>query len=103
MIMTKISKPDTESSCEVSTAYDHFVIRRQYSWPSDDKNFHRMIAKVEHEGKFLRLAIIQYTVNMTPDEAKLLSCPPKKGKKTPFRNPSENKTKCSRENERIGR
>ena len=73
MIMTKIFKPDTESSCEVSTTHDHFVIRRQYSWPSDDKNFRRMIAKVEPEGKFLRLAIIQYTVNMTPDEAKLLS------------------------------
>ena len=31
-----------------------------------------MIAKVEHGGKFLQFAIVQYTVNMTPDEAKLL-------------------------------
>ena len=31
-----------------------------------------MIAKVEHEGKFLRFAMVQYTVNMTPDGAKLL-------------------------------
>ena len=58
--MTKIFKPETESSCEVLTAYDYFVIRRYYSWSSDDKNFRRMVAKVEHEGKFLRLAIIQY-------------------------------------------
>lgn len=31
-----------------------------------------MIAKVEHKGKWLRFAIVQYTVNMTPDQAKLL-------------------------------
>lgn len=67
--MCRISKPDPESE---SAAYDHFVIRRQYSWPRSDKNFRRMIAKVEHGGKFLRFAIVQYTVNMTPDEAKLL-------------------------------
>ena len=70
--MCRISKPDLESKSEVFTAYDHFVIRRQYSWPRSDKNFRRMIAKVEHGGKFLRFAIVQYTVNMTPDEAKLL-------------------------------
>ena len=70
--MCRISKPDPESESAVFTAYDHFVIRRQYSWPRSDKNFRRMIAKVEHGGKFLRFAIVQYTVNMTPDEAKLL-------------------------------
>lgn len=31
-----------------------------------------MIAKVEHEDKFLRLAVMQYTVEMTPQEAKML-------------------------------
>lgn len=57
--MCRISKPDPESESAVFTAYDHFVIRRQYSWPRSDKNFRRMIAKVEHKGKLLRFAIVQ--------------------------------------------
>lgn len=35
-----------------------------------------MIAKVEHEDKFLRLAVMQYTVEMTPQEAKMLLSKP---------------------------
>ena len=61
---------DTETRSTPQTSFDHFVIRRQYSWTRKNKNFRRMIAKVEHQGNFLRFAIVQYTVNMTPDEAK---------------------------------
>lgn len=78
--ITRIDKLDTESRSKLLT-YDHFVIRRQYSWPRNDKNFRRMIAKVEHEGKFLQFGIVQYTVNMTPDEAKLLFSKPQNSKR----------------------
>ena len=73
--MTRIGRSDSETRSLLS-AYDHFVIRRQYSWSSKSKDFRRMIAKVEHEDKFLRFAVVQYTVKMTPSEAKLLLSKP---------------------------
>ena len=69
-VINRKDERDTETRSTPQTSFDHFVIRRQYSWTRKNKTFHRMIAKVEHEGKFLRFAIVQYTVNMTPDEAK---------------------------------
>ena len=40
-----------------------------------------MIAKVEHEEKFLQFAIVQYTVNMSSDEAKMLFATPANSRK----------------------
>ena len=69
-VINRKDERDTETRSTPQTSFDHFVIRRQYSWTRKNKTFHRMIAKVEHEGKILQFAIVQYTVNMTPDEAK---------------------------------
>ena len=40
-----------------------------------------MIAKVEHEEKFLQFAVVQYTVNMSCDEAKMLFATPANSRK----------------------
>ena len=55
----RIDKNDKETISEIQTSRSHFIVRRQYSWPRKDKNFRRMIAKVEHEEKFLQFAIVQ--------------------------------------------
>lgn len=49
----------------------------QYSWPrKEKKNFRRIIAKVEQVEKFLQFAIVQYTINLSSDEAKMLFATP---------------------------
>jgi len=35
-----------------------------------------MIAKVEHDGNFIRFAVVQYAVKMTPGEGKLILSKP---------------------------
>ncbi|KAJ7391193.1 hypothetical protein OS493_019324 [Desmophyllum pertusum] len=77
----KINKNDKETISEIQTTRSHFIVRKQYSWPGKDKNFRRLIAKVEHEEKFLQFAIVQYTVNMTSDEAKMLFANPENSRK----------------------
>lgn len=65
------------TTSENQAFHSHFVIRRQYSWPRKDKKFRRMIAKVGQEVKFLEFAIVQYAVNKTSDEARMLFMTPK--------------------------
>ena len=67
--LNRIGRSDTERG--LLDAFDHFVIRRKYSWSTTNKDFRRMIAKVEHESKSMRFAVVQYEIKMTPDEAKL--------------------------------
>lgn len=74
--LNRIGRSDSETKRSLVDAYDHFVIRRQYSWSTNNKDFRRMIAKVEHESKFMRFAVVQYTVKMTPEEAKILLSKP---------------------------
>ena len=69
--LNRIGRSDSDTKRSFLNAYDHFVIRRQYSWSTNNKDFRRMIAKVEHERKFMRFAVVQYTVKMTPEEGKL--------------------------------
>lgn len=74
--LNRIGRSDSETKRSLVDAYDHFVIRRQYSWSTNNKDFRHMIAKVEHESKFMRFAVVQYTVKMTPEEAKILLSKP---------------------------
>ena len=74
--MTRIGRSNSKTERSLLSVFDHFTIRRQYSWSRQSKDFRRMIAKVEHEDKFLRLAVVQYTVKMTPKEAQLLLSKP---------------------------
>lgn len=74
--MTRIGRSNSEAKRSLLNAFDLFTIRRQYGWSSQSKDFQHMIAKVEHEDKFLRLAVMQYTVEMTPQEAKMLLSKP---------------------------
>lgn len=46
-----------------------YIVRRQYSWHSVTDEFRQIIVKVEHEGKFLRLAVVQYIVNTSDTSA----------------------------------
>ena len=39
-----------------------FVVRRQYSWHKATDEFCRIVAKVEHDGSFLRYGIVQYKI-----------------------------------------
>ena len=39
-----------------------FIVRRQYSWHKSTNAFCRIVSKVEHDGSFLRYAIVQYKV-----------------------------------------
>ena len=39
-----------------------FVVRRQYSWHKASDEFCRIVTKVEHDGSFLRYAIVQYKI-----------------------------------------
>ena len=74
--LSRMDRSDSETKRSLLDAYDHFIIRRQYSWCTNNKDFRRMIAKVEHEGNFMRFAVVQYTVKMTPEEAKLILSKP---------------------------
>ena len=50
-----------------------FIVRRQYSWHKSTNDFCRIVSKVEHDGSFLRYAIVQYKVG---DNCHLLSLLP---------------------------
>lgn len=39
-----------------------FIVRRQYSWHKSTNDFCQIVSKVEHEGSFLRYAIVQNKV-----------------------------------------
>ena len=39
-----------------------FIVRRQYSWHKSTDDFCRIVSKVEHDGSYLRYAIVQYKV-----------------------------------------
>ena len=73
----KVSKGDEaiKQECE-----SRFTVRRQYSWHSSNKGYRRIISKVEHEDKFLRLAVVQYIVT-TSDTSSLFSTPYGNGKR----------------------
>ena len=42
--LNRIGRSDSETKGSLLDAYDHFVIRRQYSWSGNNKDFRRMIA-----------------------------------------------------------
>ena len=67
----KVSKGDEaiKQECE-----SRFTVWRQYSWHSSNKGYRRIISKVEHEDKFLHLAVVQYIVT-TSNTSSLFSTP----------------------------
>ena len=68
----KVRKRDqtTGNKCTQSP----YIVRRQYSWHSVTDEYRRIIGKVEHNGKFLRLAVVHYLVN-TSDTSALFKIP----------------------------
>ena len=44
--------------------WERVTVRRQYSWHSQTKDYKRIIIKVVHKEELLRLAIVQYQVNI---------------------------------------
>ena len=68
-----VSFENVEKGEEKTSKYTRqspFIVRRQYSWHSVTSDYRRLIAKVEHDGKFLQLAVVQYIVN-TNDTSQL--------------------------------
>lgn len=74
--LNRIGRSHSETKRSLLDAHDHFIIGRQYSWSINNMDFRHMIAKVEHEDDFMRFAVVQYAVKMTPEEAKLILSKP---------------------------
>lgn len=68
----KVRKGD--KTTESKRTESPYIVRRQYSWHSVTDQFQRIIVKVEHEGKFLRLAVVQYIVD-TSDTSDIFQRP----------------------------
>lgn len=68
-----VSFENVEKGQEKTSKYTRqstLIVRRQYSWHSVTSDYRRLIAKVEHDRKFLQLVVVQYSVN-TNDTSQL--------------------------------